>query len=651
MIMTSNRSALPYLSCVLGVLIFFLVACAPGASTRTNKAPTTQPTNTPWVVEPLIASSATPPPRPSMTPAIAPNHAIIIEMPSGNSMLTYAPRAGNVFDAFDFLRDYLTNRTWHLSIEGKPWINTTVNVTQLQEELGGVTYWDFFSEPENWDSPFYMWQDDEGNWKPYEKQIVRDSAGRDHTSYLLLDRKGPGVMDRLWFTSDAVWMLTTEQSRKDVGPIAHMDDLVEWGNVDALGKLRIEVDNRIVYDGSVKDWLSGKAFRLTSELTQILTWRHREYGSNGNIIPILYQKRLRVLVYGGTKKPKWFQAAGVRLADDVRVKSYTGTPADLPIDEMTRLARTVLRPDEFINTLDNVRTFDLRLEPGNPATLQFNGAGTINALQFWISKRDDPKRLWLRIKYANTTTIDLPFVAFFGDQKHLVLHRSTPLGIVESDDAYVFYSNLPLPFQNGLVIELSSTNPRAVNVTARAAVTRETTNTQLWVHYGATQKLQMHGPDYEINLTGNGKLIGIVLQTEDQELDKIPKILVPGKPGVEDPVKRAWSMGYLEGNLALKDGLGNLRIFAGHEDWADGGFYFNRGYTNPPGGSNRPFGGILRYKDSKDGYATIFRYFNDLAGFPFKQGLSLAFGHGTWKNNFPVSYGATIYYYRQITLR
>ena len=182
----------------------------------------------------------------------------------------------------------------------------------------------------------------------------------------------------------------------------------------------------------------------------------------------------------------------------------------------------------------------------------------------------------------------------------------------------------------------------------RIALSRETRDAQFWVRYDPKQKLAMHGPDYQIALPGDGKLVGIVLATDDQDLDKIPKIFAPGKPNEEDAVKRAWAMGYLEGNLHLIDGAGNDRMYGGHEEWASGAFYFNQGYTNPPGGSNRAFGGILRYKGGKDGYATVFRYFNDLSALRFKNGLQMNFGHGTWQNNFPVRYGTTVYYYKQV---
>ncbi|MBI3741611.1 MAG: DUF2961 domain-containing protein, partial [Chloroflexi bacterium] len=460
----------------------------------------------------------------------------------------------------------------------------------------------------------------------------------------LLDRAGPGALDRLWFTQDAVWMLETAESRANVGAIENLQEFIEWGNLEKLGNLRIEVDDHIAYDGAIKDWFSGNALGLTSELAKILTWRHREFGSSGSIVPLPYQKHLRVLVYGGTKKPKWFLATGMRFPDATRVKSFS--ISDLPIGEMTRLAANVLQPERFLDSLDNARAYDLVAQANAPATIRAEGAGTIRALQFIVAKKFDSKQLRLRVKYGNEIGMDLPLLAFFSDPTQLALHRSTPIGVVETNDAYIFYSNLPMPFQTGITIELATNEANPIVITARVALARETTNAQLWTVYRDAEKLAMHGPDYQVKIPGAGKLVGLVLETKDQDLEKIPKVYA--RPNEEDPVKRAWAMGYLEGNLALADGIGNARVYGGHEDWADGGFYFNRGYTNPPGGSNRPFGGILRYKDGKDGYATLFRYFNDLSAFRFKNGLQMNFQHGTWQNNFAVKFGATVIYYREI---
>lgn len=599
------------------------------------------PTQLPEPVAPQNQSIAD---KPTVTPM--PVHDVTVELDPATASLKPGNPGLPVYSAFDFLRDYLTNRTYPNIIEGTPWTNNSVNVQQYQQDLGGVTYWDFWSEPENWDSPFYMYQDDEGKWHPYQTATIQNPGGQDVKAYLLVDRKGPGVMDKIWFTEDAVWMLETPESRKNVGPIENMDNFIEWGNLDKLGNFRIEVDDRVAYDGPIEDWFSGKALGLTPDLAQILTWHHQEYGSSGSIIPIPYQKHLRVMVYGGSKKPKWFMATGVRFPETTRVKSFDRS--DLPIEQMTRLAVNVLNPEDYISHLDGQRAFNLQASPGTPATIRFNGAGTVDAVQFQVSKKYDPKQLWLQVRYGNDVGIDMPLIAFFGDHTHLVLHRSAPLGIVESPDSFIFYSNLPLAFQNGLTIELENRGSTPIDVNVSIAGSRETANTQLWVLYRETEKLAVYGPDYHVELPGDGKLVGLVLVSEDQGLDEIPRIDDPKNPGAEDPVKRAWAMGYLEGNLLMLDGAGRSRLYGGHEDWADGGFYFNRGYTSPPGGSNRPFGGILRYKDGQDGYATIFRYFNDLSAFRFQNGLQMNLGHGTWGNNFPVKFGVTVYYYKEI---
>lgn len=606
------------------------------------------------IVEPTATLTPTKSPSPTpiakQTPLATPTpiHQVIID--SIAPATTTISASNSLYTAFDFLRDYLTNRTYPIIVDGtqRAWTNNSVNVAQYAQPLGGVSYWDFWSEVENWDSPFFMYHDDDGNWYPYRYDTVRDTAGKNFQAYLLADRKGPGVMDKLWFTEDAVWMLETEESRKNVGPVADMNLFNEWGNLDKLGTLRIEIDDKVAYDGPIVDWFSGKALALTPELAQILTWRHREYGSNGSIVPIPYQKHLRVLLYNGSKKPKWFMASGVRFADSVRVKPFAAT--DLPIAEMTRLAANVSHPENYFATFDGQRTFDLQTDANAPATIRFNGAGTVSALQFSIARsaKFDAKQLWLRVKYGNDVGIYAPFIAFFGDQKQLVLHRSAPLGIIESADNFIFYSNLPLPFQNGMTIEIENKSATPIPLTVRVATSREAARTQLWLKYRETEKLSVYGPDYHVDVPGDGKLVGLVLVSEDQGMDSIPRIIDPQNPNAEDPVKRAWTMGYLEGNLHLFDGQGRERIYGGHEDWADAGFYFNRGYSAPMGGSNRPFGGILRYKDGKDGYATIFRYFDDLSAFRFQNGLQMNLGHGTWNNNFPVKFGVTVYYYKEL---
>ncbi len=549
-----------------------------------------------------------------------------------------------VYRSFDFLAGYLDNRTYSIIVEAKPWINAATNVAQYQQERGGTTFWDYWPENEDWESPHHMWQDDDGKWHPYTKQIAIRPDGRELITYVLVDRKGPGVLDKLWFTHDStsgfLRLLNVFLASGDT------TELTEWGNLSRLGKLKIEVDDQVVFDGPIKDWFSGKAQHLTPELAQVLVWHYQQFGSDGNIIPIPYQKHIKVSVYGGVGKPKWFMATGVTLSEGTRVKPYTGSADDLPLEATTRLAKQVLEPETFLNTLDDQSTYEINVRSGSPAVLEFNGFGTVAAFQIVIKKKYDPKNLRLKVSYGNDVSIDMPLIAFFGEPDQISLHRSSPLGIIEVKDSRLFYSNYPMPFQKGLTIEFTTDGATPLPLTLRMAMVNETNNTQFRVLYRPSEKLEVSSPDYMVTVNGNGKMVGLVLVTKDQELKRIPKVY--NGSAQEDLATLAWPMGYLEGNLNIFDGTGNSRLYSGQEDWADGGYYFNSGYTTPPGGSNRPFGGILRYKEGEDGYATLFRYFNDLSAFRFKDDLHLMFGHGTWENNFPVQYGATVYYYREV---
>lgn len=550
-----------------------------------------------------------------------------------------------VYSSYDFMQGYLENETYPILVDGKPWDNGSTNIVQYWQPGGGNSYWDYWNDGEAWDSPNHLWKDDQGTWHRYTKEVVQDGAGRKVTAYVLVDRPGPGVMDKLWFTHDATQAFLGVLSQGNTFWPTDPPEVTDWGNLARLGNLRIEVDDKRVFDGPIQLWFSGDAQQLTPALRSILVWRYGVFGSDGNIVPIGYQKHLKVLVYGGVNKPKWFMATGLTFSGELRVQAYTGA-SDLPLEQMNPAAQNVLHPESYLETRAHPQSYQLIVQPGAPLVLEFEGVGTVSALQVKVGKQYDPKQLWLKVQYGEEVGMDLPLLGFFSEPEQVSLHRSTPVGVVNAGDAYLFYSNWPMPYQNGMRI-IFTTSGGPVPITVQLAAKATVYDTQLRAVYTPDQKLQMYGPDYQVHLDGDGKLVGLVLVTKDQQFDAIPQFK-DKQTGKEDISRLAWPMGYLEGNLTLTDGTGEMRLYSGLEDWAEGGFYFNSGFTIPRGGSNRPFAGILRYAGGKDGYATLFRYFNDLSAFPFKGGLTLSFGHGTWENNFPVTYGSTVFYYWRV---
>ncbi len=544
-----------------------------------------------------------------------------------------------IYRSTDFLGGYMSNLTSPIIVDGKPWDNSSVDILRLKEPGGGTSYWDYWSDPQDWGIANHQWRDDQGNWHPYTTRTITDISGRTVTAYVLVDREGPGVMDRLWFTNDAVTSISSITN-----PL-NPSELTEWGNLSKLGKLRIQVDDQIVYDGPIETWFSGEAQGLPQTLRDLLMWHYRQFGANGNIIPIPYQKHIQVSLYGGEKKPKWFMATGMTLPAGTRVESYS--LQDLSLENLGELARNVTRPEDFINTQPNTH-YARTAQAGAPASVAFQGAGTLAAMQLRIGKAYDPKNLSLTVRYGTVVGIDMPLLAFFTEPGHLVYHRSTPIGVIDMGDSNLFYSNLPMPFRDGISLQISTTSPRPVPIDLQVSTLETVFNTQLRALYTPFQKLQMYGPDYMVHLDGSGKLVGLVFDSQDQHYDLVPHIRTKD-PNKDDIDKIVFDMGYLEGNLTMTDGAGNSRYYSGQEDWAEGGYYFNLGYTTPSGGANRPFAGFFRYRSGANGYASFFRYFNDLAAFRFENGLDLAFGHGTYRNNFPVSYSTVAFYYVEIS--
>ncbi|MBI3741610.1 MAG: DUF2961 domain-containing protein [Chloroflexi bacterium] len=424
-----------------------------------------------------------------------------------------APQKISEYSTLDFLSDYLTNRTYPNLIDAKAWINSSLNLAQWREQNGGTTFWDFWGDDEQWETTNHQWQDDAGAWHLYSRATITARDGKNISAYVLVDRPGPGAMDLLYFVHDTIiWRGDVLQHLAILGARG-VEDVVQWGNLQKLGNLRIEVDNEIIFDGAIREWFSGAAQNLSPDLVKIFAWRYQDFGSSGNIIPIPYQQRLRVFLYGGDAKPKWFMATGVTFPRETRVVPYRA--ADLPIQEFARRALNVLQPETYLDARENVTMRALRAQLDAPARIELNGAGTVEAIQFRIAKNFDPRPLWLRVNHGDETGIDLPFTAFFSDPDQIVAHRSAPIGVMDNGNEYLFYSNFPMPFQNGMTIEISTNRSTAVPITARFARSNELSASQLRVAYTEAEKLRALSPDYQVKIKGDGKLIGIILATTE----------------------------------------------------------------------------------------------------------------------------------------
>ncbi len=601
----------------------------PSATPTPPKIETPEPIGSPTTAATLVTGSN------SYVTMLAPSTLGPSPAPPGATSAPPVADRVSAYRSIDFLSDYLTNATYPIILDGQPWDSGSVDILRLREPGGGTSYWDYWSDLTDWGIENHQWRDEQGKWHTYGTETIQDTSGRTVSALVLVDRQGPGVMDRLWFTNDAVTAIS------GITNPSNPSELTEWGNLAKLGKLRIDVDAHTVFDGPIQSWFSGEAQRLPESIRKLLVWHYRTLGANGNMIPIPYQESLKVYLYGGEKEPKWFMATGTRLPTGTRVQPYSQD--SLPLDRIAELAANVTSPEDFIKSEPNMH-YALFVQPSSPALVGFSGSGTITAIQLRVGKEYDPRDLELTIRYGVRVGFSVPLLAFFTEPGRLVYHRSTPIGVVDAGDSNVFYSNLPMPFQDGIGLELSTNASQPIPVEWQVGKRDTSYNTELRVLYTPFQQLQVYGPDYVVHLNGNGKVVGLVFDSQDQRYGLVPHIRAKD-PNKDDIDKIVFPMGYLEGNLTLMDGTGNSRYYSGQEDWAEGGYYFNLGYTTPPGGGNLPFAGLFRYRGGTNGYASFFRYFGDLSAFRYQNGLDLLFGHGTYRNNFPVSYSTVVFYY------
>ncbi len=544
--------------------------------------------------------------------------------------------------AVHFLSDYLRNRTYPNIVEARPWTHSSLNVWQYSEPLGGVTFWDYFATQfgqgfdEDWNSERHGWRDDDGQWQSYQTESLRDERGQPVVSYVIVDRRGTGVVDKMVFTLYSVGARPGDRN----------PDLSEWGYLSHLGRLRIEVDEQVAYDVPIEEWFSGAALCLPPDLSKLFFWRYRDFGSNGSVIPIPYQRHIKISTYGGTEQPKWFMFTGATLPEGTAVQPLSGCLDPQTQNTLAAFAPNIVSPENYLDRLNQpVETREWNL----PSRLALDGAGTLTALQFRVPK-NKAADISLAVTYGNGPALDLPLMAFFSDQDRLVQHRSTPIGVVDDPtdpNRYLFYCNYPLPYQNGITIELR-TRSQPVTVRARYARSDEVTKTQLRVLYDNFQNHAMMpslGADYTVQLPGQGKLVGLVLATRDHRFDAKA---IPAPPAELVSGTSVFPLGYMESNVTLQDGRGVVRVYSGLEDFADGGYDFDS--DRGPGAKNLAFAGVLAFSltPRERGYFTLFRYWNDLSAFRFRDGLSLSFQHGTWDNNFSLRYGVTAFYYAEI---
>jgi hypothetical protein len=425
---------------------------------------------------------------------------------------------------------------------------------------------------------------------------------RQDSSLVILDVRGPGVINRIWT------------------PTPSEDSLDFY----------IDDTTRATFTIHYKDLFSGKVFPFVAPLC------NNQLGGYYCYLPIPFQQRCMVVFRG---KQTQFYQIGYRLyPQQTRVKNFS---IDLNKEEKAALQqvqslwnkkeRTV--QDFFQGKKETFQTYNskFQLRPGEQKTVfQVNKGGRIVGLELAPASSFEgmSKDVDIRITWDNESrpAIYCPVADFFGYAFGKASMQSLLVGTVEKKN----YCYIPMPFDRGAKIEIIyRKSPGAklsepLTLTASVFLTNQKRNTEkegkFYTYWNHKRTVPLNQPHELLSMSGKGHYIGTVLQTRGLE------------PGMT---------GFFEGDdSTVVDG--QLTIHGtGSEDYFNGGWYAMMDRWDGP--FSLPLSGSLDYTLPLSRTGGYRLFITDKI--PFTKSIYHSIEHGPERNQWPATYTSVAYYY------
>lgn len=353
-------------------------------------------------------------------------------------------------------------------------------------------------------------------------------------------------------------------------------------------------------------------------------------------LPLGYNERLRVVLSGLCPLNGYYYHVGVQ---------QTGTP--------TRRATPRLNEDpDYATTATLLRSFGDNPVPGGTAPLDdvlvtlpagettllmtdsSSGVITMLRLAFDAISSAELRALQLQVTYdgASAPAIDVPLDAFFGCREARAPFRTLAMKVQVDGDALDAACFLPIPYAEGVRIEVQNTGPAAVALRASLAVDR-TLPVDPWGYLHARSFAvagrQPRGSQFRVlRVSGRGRYVGTFLFAA----------------GTSD-----WSTGLLAAALNILEGNelglidGEPRIFGtGTEDYYNGGFYFTDGpFDHPFAATNA----VSRFPYRDPGIVSCCRWHVLADAIDFQESFELRFQYGADNPALVERYATVAYYY------
>ena len=425
---------------------------------------------------------------------------------------------------------------------------------------------------------------------------------------------GPGVLSRFWmphYTADSAF------------------------------KVKMYIDGSLAIDTDSDALLGGNFGYMANPLVSTML------GGQVSYEPIVFAESLKIesqnfeFPDSGWHKRHYYQYNYHKLPAGSQVSAYTGTltteqqtARTAVVGMINNLGENPAGNSTSSTVLSNGAT---NIASGESLKLsELAGSGTIRRLNLKMDGATDTEldNLRLRVRYDGKANeaIDVPVSNFFGAGHERVAYKSLPLG---TDSAEGFYSYWPMPFRDGVVVELynASASTMAIDSAAVEYESGPVAADALYLHASHNEETTTSGQDYHLMLQteGTGHYVGNLLYVQ----------------------RAGTGRGILEGDEVITvDGVLSHHG-TGLEDAYNGGYYYNHvaiqtddGDVATPESGIGPYHGLLHMDDQDfgDNFLRADQYRWLIGDYvPFEEGIEVKIEN--YAQNANVLFGSTVFYY------
>ncbi len=404
------------------------------------------------------------------------------------------------------------------------------------------------------------------DWNHYHSPAghLNDPVLHDGIEVVLMEVTGPGVLTRFWMPH--------------AGANAGMPH-------------KVYVDGQLIIDTDSNVRLNGTYGYMGGPLT------YTQVGGQTSYEPIVFGQSLRIesrnyphtspATYSWAKGHHYYQANYYTFDPGTQVIPYTGALTSQQQAQRTVATQMLTNPGVNPGSPGAaiLPTGGQSIAPGQALTLaNLGGSGTIRALNVKMDGANDAALdgLRLRVRYGDVPgeAVDVPVSDFFGAGHGRVAYRSLPLG-TDSPDG--FYSYWPMPFRQGMTVELYNAGATAIAIdSARIAYDAGPV---------AADAGYLHAQHRQADLVA-GDLQHTILQVEG-EGHYVGNLLYLQYNGVYRSILEGDETITIDGTTVLQG--------TGLEDAYNGGYYYNHvavvtddGDVSMPTSGTEALSGLLR---------------------------------------------------------